>query len=97
MTRYICNLNRLLPHSQAIAWLGDTSKFGVSRVMDVCRASTTGLSADAGNTKGCVSFQVRKLFKPVRHGDPMTAPSSPNTQKKSLSSNAPNFKRKKQI
>ncbi|CAM9746173.1 unnamed protein product [Ascophyllum nodosum] len=62
--------------SEAIAWLGDTSKFGVSRVMDVCRASTTGLSADAGNTKGCVSFQVRKLFKPVRHAGLATLYSS---------------------
>ncbi|CAB1105458.1 unnamed protein product [Ectocarpus sp. CCAP 1310/34] len=42
---------------QAISWLGDTSQFGVSRVMDICRASSTTLDVDAGPTPNRVSFQ----------------------------------------
>lgn len=43
---------------QAISWLGDTSQFGVSRVMDICRASSTTLDVDAGPIPSRVSFQV---------------------------------------
>ncbi|CAM9213606.1 unnamed protein product [Ectocarpus sp. 6 AP-2014] len=43
--------------SEAISWLGDTSQFGVSRVMDICRASSTTLDVDAGPIPSRVSFQ----------------------------------------
>lgn len=44
--------------AKAISWLGDTAKFGVSRVGDICRACATSLDVDAGAAPNRVSFQV---------------------------------------
>ena len=43
---------------QAISWLGDPLKFGLSRVMDICRKCSTDLDVNAGTAKEKVSFQV---------------------------------------
>ncbi|CAM9306840.1 unnamed protein product [Pylaiella littoralis] len=50
--------------SEAVSWLGDTSKFGVSRVGDICRACSTSLDVDAGTVPNRVSFQVDTYTNP---------------------------------
>ncbi|CAM9550665.1 unnamed protein product [Scytosiphon promiscuus] len=49
--------------SEAISWLGDSSQHGVSRVMNICRASSSDLDVDAGPNPGRVSFQ--RVFLPL--------------------------------
>lgn len=60
----VCRPRCLSPYhyaGQAISWLGDSSQHGVSRVMDICRASSETLDVDAGPAPSRVSFQVQHV------------------------------------
>ncbi|CAM9147660.1 unnamed protein product [Discosporangium mesarthrocarpum] len=67
-----------LSEASVVTWLGDTEKYGVSRVRDICRMSVTKLSISAGSSADMISFQVVTRRREEKTSEPMAVIPSPN-------------------